>query len=63
MFNFLDEAIDQSINAIQRPIYDARCVVEGLSEGKLRKKAAARLGADIVATMTFAEIVDFIEGN
>lgn len=63
MLDFLEESLEKSINAIQRPFEDAICVAEGLTEGQLRKKAAARLGADIVAGMLFSEVVDFIEGN
>ena len=40
------------------PIDDALDVLDGLTEGKIRAKAAARLGADVVAGMALDEVID-----
>lgn len=40
------------------PIDDALDVLDGLTEGEIRTKAAARLGADVVAGMALDEVID-----
>lgn len=44
-----------------QPVRDGIDVLDGLSEGEIKEKAALRLGADVVAGMTFAEVVEFLD--
>lgn len=45
-------------DAVTSPVRDAAEILEGLSEGELRTRAAARLGADVVAGMALSEIIE-----
>jgi len=54
MFGFI-------INTALSPIRDAVDILDGLSDGELREKAAVRLGVDIVAGMTAGEILDYLK--
>ena len=40
------------------PVRDGLDVLDGLTEGEIRIKAAARLGADVVAGMALEEILE-----
>ena len=51
MFGFI-------VDAVTAPIRDTLDVFEGLTEGELRKKAALRLGADVVADMAVSELME-----
>ncbi len=46
--------------AVMQPVEDAIDVLDGLSEGELRTKAALRLGTDVVAGMTFSAVLEFL---
>ena len=48
-----------ALDAVTQPVADALDVVDGLSEGELRERAALRLGADVVAGMAFSELVEW----
>jgi transposase len=48
------------LNAVTSPITDTLDVLEGLTEGEIRTKAIARLGADAVAGMATAELIDLL---
>lgn len=50
--------LDFLIRAATQPLRDAIDVLDGLSEGELRTKAIARLGADVVGGMALSEIVE-----
>ncbi len=50
------------LNAATQPLRAGIDVLEGLSEGQLRRRAAIRLGADVVAGMALSEVIDFLRG-
>lgn len=52
--------IDAVAQAVTQPIRDAVDVVDGLTEGEIRAKAAARLGADVVAGMALSQVIEFL---
>ncbi len=54
MFDLLDDIAKAAIS----PVTDGLDVLEGLTEGEIRTKAAARLGADVVAGMALSEIIE-----
>ena len=49
------------IDALTQPIVDAVDVVDGLTDGEIREKAALRLGADVISGMAIAEIIDLLK--
>ena len=51
---------DKVIDTALQPVNDGLSVLEGLTEGELRTKAAARLGADVVAGMAISEIIEYL---
>lgn len=50
--------LDFLIRAATQPLRDGLDILDGLSEGELRTKAIARLGADVVGGMALSEIVE-----
>lgn len=50
--------LNTAINIAVQPIADAFDVLDGLTEGEIREKAALRLGADIVAGMAIGEVIE-----
>jgi len=44
-----------------QPARDAVDVLDGLTEGEIRVKAAARFGADVVGGMAVTEIINMME--
>jgi hypothetical protein len=59
----VDDPIGYAVDTVKQPIVDAADVIDGLSEGDLRLKAAARLGADVVGGMAVAELVEWYQEN
>lgn len=61
MFKILNDLIEEPIKTVvdtaTQPINDGLDLIEGLTEGEIREKAALRLGADIVAGMALSEII------
>lgn len=53
----------QITDIVTSPITDTLDVLEGLTEGEIRVKAAARLGADVVAGMALSEIIDALSDD
>jgi hypothetical protein len=51
MFGFI-------VDAVTAPIRDTIDVLEGLTEGELRTRAALRLGVDVVAGMAVSELIE-----
>ena len=51
---------DKVIDTALQPVNDGLSVLEGLTKGELRVKAAARLGADVVAGMAVSEIIEYL---
>ena len=56
MFDLLEDVVDIDT----RPLRDAVDVLEGLTEGEIRTKAARRLGVDVVAGMTTGAVMAFL---
>jgi hypothetical protein len=56
MFGFI-------VDAVTAPIRDTLDVLDGLTEGELRTRAALRLGADVVAGMAVSEIIEALQDN
>ena len=49
------------IDVVTSPVVDALDVLQGLTEGEIRTKAAIRLGADVVAGMALSEVIEAME--
>ena len=45
------------------PIVDTLDVIDGLTEGEIRTKAASRLGSDVVAVMAISELIDYLSDS
>ena len=56
--NIMFDLLDDLTKAALSPVVDGLDVLEGLTEGELRTKAIARLGADVVAGMAVSEIIE-----
>ncbi len=52
--------LDLIARAALKPLRATAEVLDGLSEGELRARAAIRLGADLVAGMAFSDVVDYL---
>ncbi len=61
VLDFLDDPIGETTRIVTQPLRDSVEVLEGLSEGEIRAKAALRLGADVVSGMAIGEVVEFLE--
>lgn len=57
--DFVDDPIGTTVDVATQPVRDALEVIDGLTEGELREKAAARLGADLAGGMALGELVDW----
>tara|TARA_R110000787_G_scaffold90783_3_gene191484 strand:- start:9869 stop:10114 length:246 start_codon:yes stop_codon:yes gene_type:complete len=55
--NFVEDPVGTTVDVVTQPIVDGLDVLEGLSEGEIRAKAALRLGADVVASMAVSELI------
>lgn len=44
-----------------QPVRDGLDLLDGLTEGEIRTKAALRLGADVVAGMALSEIIEALQ--
>jgi hypothetical protein len=58
--DFIDDPIGKSYDMVTAPLVDTLDVLEGLTEGEIRTKAALRLGADVVAGMALSEVVEYL---
>ena len=58
IFDIVDIVVDSAL----APVRDGLDILDGLTEGEIRTKAAARLGADVVAGMALSEILDALDG-
>ncbi len=57
--DFVDDPIGTTVDIATQPIRDGITVIDGLTEGELREKAALRLGADIASSMALSELIDW----
>jgi len=55
------DLINFAVRTATQPIRDGLDVLDGLTEGEIRIKAAARLGADVVSGMALSEIIDLLQ--
>lgn len=56
--DFIDDPIGTAVKVATQPVVDGCDLLEGLTEGEFRHKAALRLGADVVAGMTISEVIE-----
>lgn len=56
MFDLIEDVVD----IVTRPVRDAVDILEGLTEGEIREKAAKRLGTEIVAGMATGAVIAFL---
>ena len=58
--DFISDPVGTTVNTVTQPVRDGLSVLEGLTEGEIRERAALRLGADVVAGMALGEIIDYL---
>ena len=58
---FVEDPIGKTVQIATQTIRDGLEIVDGLTEGELRHKAALRLGADVVSGMALCEIVEWYQ--
>jgi len=54
IFDLVDVVVDVAL----APVRDGLDILDGLTEGEIRTKAAVRLGADVVAGMALSEVIE-----
>ena len=59
--DFVDDPIGKTVDVVTAPVRDGLTIIDGLTEGELRTKAAVRLGTDVVAGMALSEIIEWYE--
>lgn len=57
--DFVEDPIGTTTDIVTQPARDAVDVIEGLTEGELREKAALRLGADVASGMLLSELIEW----
>lgn len=57
----ISDLIQKTVKATTQPIKDGVEILEGLSEGEIRRQAIARLGVDVVAGMGIAELIELLK--
>ena len=55
---FIEKPIEKTVEAITSPVKNGLIVAGGLTEGEIRTRAIARLGADVVGGMALSEIIE-----
>ena len=58
MLGLLSDITEIAINTVTKPVADGFDILEGLTEGELRHKAALRLGVDAVSGMALSEVIE-----
>lgn len=56
----ISDPIGTAVEAVTQPVTDTIDVLQGLTEGELRMKAALRLGTEAAASMAVAEIIEVL---
>ena len=56
--DFIDDPLATTANIATQPVRDSCDLLDGLTEGEIRHKAALRLGVDIVAGMAIGEVIE-----
>jgi hypothetical protein len=57
--DFVEDPIGTTVDVATQPIRDGLDIIDGLTEGELREKAALRLGADIAGGMALNELIEW----
>ena len=57
--DFAEDPIGTSVDIATQPLRDGIDVLEGMTEGELRTRAVARLGADVAGGMALAELIEW----
>lgn len=55
--------LDKLIDVALQPVRDVVDVLDGLSEGEIREKAAIRLGAEVVSGMAIGAVIAYLTGE
>jgi len=56
--HFASAPVGTTIGIVTQPIVDGCDLLDGLTEGEFRHKAALRLGADVVSGMAISEVIE-----
>jgi hypothetical protein len=56
--DFVHDPVNTALNMAAQPIVDGCDLLQGLTEGEFREKAALRLGSEFVAGMVISEVID-----
>ncbi len=59
--DFMDDPVGTSVDIATKPIRDGIDVLEGLSEGELRQKAALSLATDLAAGAALSELISLLD--
>lgn len=59
--DFIDDPLGTVVKTVTQPITDSLDVLEGLTEGEIREKAALRLGVDVVAGLALSEVIELMQ--
>lgn len=57
---FIDDPLNKTVDVATQPMRDGLDILDGLTEGEIREKAALRLGTDVVAGMALSEIIEYL---
>ena len=60
---FIEDPVGKTVRTVTQPVRDGLDVVDGLTEGELRTKAALRLGADVASGMALSELIEWYNNN
>ena len=61
--DFIDDPVGTAWDTATKPIRDGLDVIDGLTDGEIRSRAAIRLGADVVAGMALSEVIDYLKSE
>lgn len=56
---FIDDPVGKTVKTVTQPVRDGLEIVDGLTEGELRVKAAIRLGVDVASGMALSELIEW----
>ena len=57
--DFVEDPVGKTIETALSPVTNVLDICDGLTEGELRVKAIASLGADVVGGMATAELIEW----
>ena len=61
--DFIDDPIGTTVDVTTQPLRDGLEVLDGLTEGEVRERAALRLGADVAGGMALGELIDLLSDD